>query len=91
MMSFFLRTSLQNGWVVSNVGLHSVFTNLPPNLAQVFAGMGGAVVQAGPAGAGLYLDVHWWINPFTPFWTYAWAIDITGPAGVPDGVVKTQM
>jgi len=70
----FLRTQLRNGWTVTG--------------ADVFPGVGGGsyVAEVG-TGPNPYLNVRWWINPFVPLISYRFAIHITGPEGVPDGVV----
>lgn len=34
-----------------------------------------------------YVNIRWWINPFKPFMLYHYWFEITGPAGVPDGIV----
>jgi len=88
---FFLLTQLKNGWTVNSVRF------IPPGSAMGVTGVqeidailgasGGAYIEQQNGGASPYLNVRWWINPFKPFVIYRYFIEITGPAGVPDGIV----
>jgi hypothetical protein len=85
---FFLRTNLQNGWTVSAVRFFPMGQGLGSGGQQMMGNFGGSYVQGTPTNTSLYLNVRWWLNPFGPFSFYNWAIEVTGPAGVPDGVVS---
>jgi hypothetical protein len=89
---YFLRTQLRNGWTMSGVQF------FPPGqlfnaqtggaeLNATYSLLGNAYVESQGGGPNPYVNVRWWINPFRPFMVYRYAIEIVGPAGVPDGIV----
>lgn len=88
---YYLRTTLQNGWTMSAVKFYANGEGMQGLLSQeikaLLSGAGGAYVEQQGGGNTPYVNIRWWINPFKPFMLYHYWFEITGPAGVPDGIV----
>jgi hypothetical protein len=86
---FYLRTQLKNGWVMQAARLVSGNINITASVASLgtYQWLGDAYIQDQGGGQNPYINVRWWVNPFTPFTGYAFLMDIVGPEGVPDGIV----
>jgi hypothetical protein len=86
---YFPYTDLSNGWTVSRVRVVPIgeISGIPPEIQTIIREGGGAYIEGTPSGTDLYLNVRWWINALFPYMFYAWTLEITGPAGTPDGVI----
>jgi hypothetical protein len=77
---FYLNTKLSNGWFVNSVDVRQTYRY----------GTSGAYNWADRVGTDSpYVNVRWWSDPFSAV-AYTFAVTITGPRGVPDGIVCKQ-
>jgi len=72
---FFQSHQLKNGWVLDSVNLSLGRAPDKSNGAQIGADRGGS--------SSPFVDIHWWDSSPLGSASYAMAIYIHGPAGVP--------